>query len=62
MVTSANTSTVLRAQLFRTFEDPTYKPPPLPAVALEIAALTARPDASVDQVVRLLERDQMLAF
>jgi len=61
MVTSANTSTVLRAQLFRTFEDPTYKPPPLPAVALEIAALTARPDASVDQVVRLLERDQMLA-
>jgi HD-like signal output (HDOD) protein len=54
-------SSTLRAQLFRTFEDPTYKPPPLPTVALEIAALVARDDANVEQVVRLLERDQMLA-
>jgi len=60
MLKSANTST-LRAQLFRTFEDPTYKPPPLPAVALELAALTAKPDVNVEDVVRLLERDQMMA-
>lgn len=54
-------SSALRAQLFRTFEDPTYRPPPLPAVALELAVLAAREDAEVDDVVRLLERDQMLA-
>jgi len=61
MVTSSHTPSTLRSLLLRTFEDPTYKPPPLPAVALEIAALTAKPDANVEDVVRLLERDQMLA-
>jgi HD-like signal output (HDOD) protein len=60
MVKSSSTST-LRAQLFRTFEDPTYKPPPLPAVALEIEAMASRPDVDVDEVVRVLERDPMLA-
>lgn len=60
MVKSPATAT-LRAQLFRTFEDPTYKPPPLPAVALEIQALASKPDVNLDEVVRLLERDQMLA-
>jgi len=60
MLKSANTST-LRAQLFRTFEDPTYKPPPLPNVALELAALASKPDVNVEDVVRLLERDQMMA-
>ncbi|MEI9936100.1 MAG: HDOD domain-containing protein [Pseudomonadota bacterium] len=60
MVKSANTST-LRAQLFRTFEDPTYKPPPLPAVALELVSLASKPDVNVEDIVRLLERDQMLA-
>ena len=60
MVTSGNSST-LRTQLFRTFEDPTYKPPPLPTVALELVALAAKPDVNVEDVVRLLERDQMLA-
>lgn len=56
-----NSSSTLRAQLFRTFEDPTYKPPPLPAIVLEITKLAANPDAEVDDVVRLLERDQMMA-
>lgn len=60
MSNSANSS-ALRAQLFRTFEDPTYRPPPLPAVALELSALVARQDVDVADVVRLLERDQMLA-
>ena len=60
MVMSGNSST-LRTQLFRTFEDPTYKPPPLPTVALELVALAAKPDVNVEDVVRLLERDQMLA-
>ena len=60
MVKSTN-SAALRAQLFRTFEDPTYKPPPLPAIALQLMTLAAKPDVNVDEVVRLLERDQMLA-
>src|SRR6186713_2485666 len=60
MLKSANTST-LRTQLFRTFEDPTYKPPPLPTVALELVSLASKHDVNVEDVVRLLERDQMLA-
>jgi len=61
MVVKSSNSSTLRAQLFRTFEDPTYKPPPLPTVALEIVALTSKPDINVEEVVRVLERDQMLA-
>jgi HD-like signal output (HDOD) protein len=57
----ATSTTTLRTQLFRTFEDPTYRPPPLPTVALEIMALAAKSDVNVEQVVRVLERDQMLA-
>jgi HD-like signal output (HDOD) protein len=57
---SSSTST-LRAQLFRTFEDPTYRPPALPKVALELEALCAKEDVNVEQVVRMLERDQMMA-
>ncbi len=54
-------TSTLRAQLFRTFEDPTYKPPPLPSVVLELEALAAKPDANVEDVVRVLERDQLMA-
>jgi len=60
-MTKSAATTALRAQLFRTFEDPTYRPPPLPLVALELSALASRDDVDVTQVVRLLERDQMLA-
>lgn len=51
----------LRQQLIHTFEDPSYRPPPLPSVALEMMSLAARDDVEVGDVVRLLERDQMLA-
>ena len=61
MIKTGTSTTTLRAQLFRTFEDPTYKPPPLPTVAIELTALAAKDDVNVEQVVRLLERDQMLA-
>jgi HD-like signal output (HDOD) protein len=54
-------TSALRAQLFRTFEDPTYKPPPLPTVVLELQSLASQLDADVDEVVRVLERDQMMA-
>lgn len=49
------------ADLVKVFEDPGYKPPLLPSVALEINELTRRPLFNVDQVVKLLERDPMLA-
>jgi HD-like signal output (HDOD) protein len=59
--TGATSTSTLKAQLFRTFEDPTYKPPPLPSIAIEIMSLAAHEDANVEEVVRLLERDQMMA-
>src|SRR3954463_7841415 len=58
---SKPSTSTLRAQLFRTFEDPTYKPPPLPTVVLELQALTAKSDAEVGEVVHVLEKDQMMA-
>jgi HD-like signal output (HDOD) protein len=51
----------LRQQLIQTFEDPSYRPPPLPSVALEMVALASQEDVEVGHVVRLLERDQLLA-
>jgi putative nucleotidyltransferase with HDIG domain len=52
----------LREDLLRVFEDPTYAPPMLPAVALEVLALTTRPEPDVNEIVALLERDQMIAL
>lgn len=43
------------------FASPNYHPPLLPAVALEVHALTKRADSSIAEVVRLVQRDAMLA-
>jgi HD-like signal output (HDOD) protein len=51
----------LREQLLAVVEDPSYRPPPLPEVALELMALASRAEAEVGEVVQLLERDAMLA-
>lgn len=51
----------LGAQLIETFDNPEYRPPPLPGVALELLSLANRSDATIDRVVRLLEQDEMLA-
>jgi len=51
----------LGAELIQTFNDPNYRPPPLPSVALELMALTNRDDSTIDRIVRLLEQDEMLA-
>jgi HD-like signal output (HDOD) protein len=51
----------LRHQLVRTFENPNYRPPPLPSVASEIVALGNREDIDIEDIVRVLERDEMLA-
>jgi HD-like signal output (HDOD) protein len=54
-------STALRERLISVFEDPAYRPPPLPAVAMELLALSNKADARARDVVRLLEQDEMLA-
>jgi HD-like signal output (HDOD) protein len=43
------------------FDNPAYRPPVLPAVAMDVMAVAARDDADVGEIVSLLERDQMLA-
>jgi HD-like signal output (HDOD) protein len=56
MITSA-----LRQRLISVFEDPSYRPPPLPDVAMQLLALSNKADARAADVVRLLEQDEMLA-
>ncbi len=51
----------LGAELIETFNDPNYRPPPLPSIALELMTLTNRDDSTIDRIVRLLEQDEMLA-
>ena len=51
----------LRQQLIKTFENPNYRPPPLPSIAVELQRLSTHEDAGIDDVVRLLEKDEMLA-
>jgi HD-like signal output (HDOD) protein len=51
----------LGAELIATFNDPNYRPPPLPSVALELMSLTNRDDSTIERIVRLLEQDEMLA-
>jgi len=47
--------------LTRTFQSPRYRPPMLPVVAAELMQLSARADADVAEIVRLLEKDTLLA-
>jgi HD-like signal output (HDOD) protein len=49
------------AHLQRTFSSPSYKPPMLPQVAIELMQLSQQPDVKFDEVVALLERDPVLA-
>jgi HD-like signal output (HDOD) protein len=51
----------LRERLIAVFEDPAYRPPPLPSVAMELLALSNKTEARASEVVRLLEQDEMLA-
>ena len=45
-------------ELLSVFDDPNYRPPPLPEVALELMALGGRDEANVGEVVGLLERGE----
>jgi HD-like signal output (HDOD) protein len=45
----------------KTFASPAYRPPMLPAVALDVLELSQKADVDFEQVVRLLEKDPVLA-
>jgi len=60
-VTESLITTALRERLIAVFEDPSYRPPPLPSVAMELLTLSNKKDARASDVVRLLEQDEMLA-
>jgi putative nucleotidyltransferase with HDIG domain len=50
----------LKETLLAIFRSPQYKPPVLPAVALELTDLTRKPSVSYDEVVHVLEKDPLL--
>lgn len=47
--------------LLACIEAPDYRPPTLPAVAVELMQLSQKPNVEIDEVVTLLERDGMIA-
>jgi HD-like signal output (HDOD) protein len=51
----------LKGRLLDGFRSADYRAPMLPAVALELLALTRKPDVNLADVVRLLGHDPMLA-
>ncbi len=51
----------LKQSLLELFRSPNYAPPLLPAVAIELLALTQKRDASIADVVNLLGTDPILA-
>jgi HD-like signal output (HDOD) protein len=51
----------MTAHLRRTLVSPSYKPPLLPSIALELMKLTRQPGVSLVEVRTLLERDALLA-
>jgi HD-like signal output (HDOD) protein len=65
-VTSLRTSGVptergeLKNSLLATFRSPQYKPPVLPAVALELISLTRKSSASYEEVTHVVEKDPLL--
>jgi HD-like signal output (HDOD) protein len=51
----------LLGKLKATFESPSYEPPLLPAAALELIELSRKPDATIPEIVALVERDPFIA-
>jgi len=50
----------VRTQLLATFKDPKYRPPNLPAVAMELMRLAQDPKTDFPKVSKLLEKDGVL--
>jgi HD-like signal output (HDOD) protein len=51
----------VHVRLLRLFASTSYRPPVLPAVALELVQLSHQPSVHFDELVALLERDPVLA-
>ncbi|HKP63412.1 MAG TPA: HDOD domain-containing protein [Polyangiales bacterium] len=51
---------ILQGLLLELFQSPTYKPPVLPAVALELTQLSRNAGASYDEVVAVLQKDPLI--
>jgi putative nucleotidyltransferase with HDIG domain len=51
----------LTSALQRTFTAEGYRPPTLPGIAIEVMDLASRPNVQFDELVRVLERDPVLA-
>lgn len=50
----------VKARLLETFNSPKYRPPKLPAVAVELMRLAQDPDTDFSKVSRLLQKDAVL--
>jgi hypothetical protein len=50
----------LTRRLTAVFEAPNYQPPRLPDVAVQVLELSQKPEATFEQLTRLLERDALL--
>lgn len=51
----------LKERLLEVFRKPGYEPPELPATAQQVLSLSQKPDVEVEEIVRVLENDEMLA-
>jgi putative nucleotidyltransferase with HDIG domain len=51
----------LMADVRAAFHDPSYAPPVTPAVAMEVMAMSRRPNVSLDDLAHLCERDPLVA-
>lgn len=54
------TSDDLQRLLLEIFQSPDYRPPVIPNVALELAELTKRPNASYEEVIAVLQNDPLI--
>jgi HD-like signal output (HDOD) protein len=59
--TGVSVGVQIKTRLLALFRAPDYKPPLLPAVALELMALARKPRVEVSAIVRLLGSDPLLA-
>lgn len=48
-------------RMLRHFADPSYRPPLLPSAAFEVSDLARRSEVNVEEIVRVIERDPLLA-
>jgi HD-like signal output (HDOD) protein len=56
-----STSAIISAYLLEHFASPSYTPPLLPAVAVEVHNLAHKPNVDIARVVSVLEKDPLLA-